>query len=337
MHRTLRGRPRCGLICPPTPAALRTPAARSARAPAAATSRASSATSTKPATRPPPTASSAPPRRAACAASSGRAAHGRRQGGALGPAAGADARAEGEPTRRRAVETTEEAYVDDTARGRAGLGARGPGRSSTRATRSPPGRLPVRRRARALARLGLRLLRLDLLRPARRRPARHPARLDRLHELGRARPRGDWVTIYANAGHAYMTVAGFRFDTSGPASAPAAAGAKRRGRARLPRPSPGGTLVIALLALTALGSFAGLLIGRWVAVVAVRRRVRRGRPDRRTRAGRGEGAGRRRAARRRAPAPRGGGAVRAALADAGAGPRAVQTSPRGRRPARTAP
>jgi hypothetical protein len=29
------------------------------------------------------------------------------------------------------------------------------------------------------------------------------------------RGRGDWVTIYANAGHAYMTVAGLRFDTSG--------------------------------------------------------------------------------------------------------------------------
>jgi cell wall-associated NlpC family hydrolase len=27
--------------------------------------------------------------------------------------------------------------------------------------------------------------------------------------------RGDWVTIYANGGHAYMTVAGIRFDTSG--------------------------------------------------------------------------------------------------------------------------
>jgi peptidoglycan hydrolase-like protein with peptidoglycan-binding domain len=28
------------------------------------------------------------------------------------------------------------------------------------------------------------------------------------------RGAGDWVTIYANAGHAYMTVAGLRFDTS---------------------------------------------------------------------------------------------------------------------------
>jgi cell wall-associated NlpC family hydrolase len=29
-----------------------------------------------------------------------------------------------------------------------------------------------------------------------------------------ARGKGDWVTVYANAGHAYMTVAGLRFDTS---------------------------------------------------------------------------------------------------------------------------
>jgi cell wall-associated NlpC family hydrolase len=28
------------------------------------------------------------------------------------------------------------------------------------------------------------------------------------------RGKGDWVSIYANAGHAYMTVAGLRFDTS---------------------------------------------------------------------------------------------------------------------------
>ena len=26
---------------------------------------------------------------------------------------------------------------------------------------------------------------------------------------------GQWITIYANGGHAYMTVAGLRFDTSG--------------------------------------------------------------------------------------------------------------------------
>jgi hypothetical protein len=35
-----------------------------------------------------------------------------------------------------------------------------------------------------------------------------------LAHFGRAGP-GRWVTIYANAGHAFMTVAGLRFDTSG--------------------------------------------------------------------------------------------------------------------------
>ena len=28
------------------------------------------------------------------------------------------------------------------------------------------------------------------------------------------RGKGEWVTVYANAGHAYMVVAGLRFDTS---------------------------------------------------------------------------------------------------------------------------
>jgi len=30
-----------------------------------------------------------------------------------------------------------------------------------------------------------------------------------------SRGKGDWITVYANAGHAYMTIAGLRFDTSG--------------------------------------------------------------------------------------------------------------------------
>ena len=33
------------------------------------------------------------------------------------------------------------------------------------------------------------------------------------------RGKGDWVSIYANAGHAWMMVAGLRFDTSGLSSA----------------------------------------------------------------------------------------------------------------------
>jgi hypothetical protein len=36
----------------------------------------------------------------------------------------------------------------------------------------------------------------------------------RLARFGKPGP-GKWVTIYANAGHAWMTVAGLRFDTSG--------------------------------------------------------------------------------------------------------------------------
>ena len=36
----------------------------------------------------------------------------------------------------------------------------------------------------------------------------------RLARFGRP-GAGRWVTIYANAGHAFMTVAGLRFDTSG--------------------------------------------------------------------------------------------------------------------------
>jgi cell wall-associated NlpC family hydrolase len=31
-----------------------------------------------------------------------------------------------------------------------------------------------------------------------------------------ARGRGAWITVYANGGHAYMVIAGLRFDTSGP-------------------------------------------------------------------------------------------------------------------------
>ena len=30
--------------------------------------------------------------------------------------------------------------------------------------------------------------------------------------------KGRWITVYANAGHAYAVIAGLRFDTSGDAS-----------------------------------------------------------------------------------------------------------------------
>ncbi len=39
-------------------------------------------------------------------------------------------------------------------------------------------------------------------------------RLVRLDALGSPR-RGPWITVYANGGHAYVVIAGLRFDTSG--------------------------------------------------------------------------------------------------------------------------
>jgi hypothetical protein len=49
-----------------------------------------------------------------------------------------------------------------------------------------------------------------------------------LARYGRAGP-GRWVTIYANAGHAWMTVAGLRFDTSGRAAGGSRWQARSRG------------------------------------------------------------------------------------------------------------
>jgi cell wall-associated NlpC family hydrolase len=46
---------------------------------------------------------------------------------------------------------------------------------------------------------------------------RSPLASGGLMSFGR-RGKGRWITIYANAGHAYMVVAGLRFDTSGRAS-----------------------------------------------------------------------------------------------------------------------
>ena len=43
--------------------------------------------------------------------------------------------------------------------------------------------------------------------------ARQPDALRPLHEVGRA-GKGRWISVFANGGHAYMTVAGLRFDTS---------------------------------------------------------------------------------------------------------------------------
>jgi hypothetical protein len=40
--------------------------------------------------------------------------------------------------------------------------------------------------------------------------------------------KGGWITVYANGGHAYMVIAGLRFDTSGPGQS----GPRWRGRQR---------------------------------------------------------------------------------------------------------
>ena len=92
-----------------------------------------------------------------------------------------------EPTRPRVPRHRGGVHRRERPGGRARLGARGgPGDHRGR-QRDRHEAVQVRRRPRPLDRLGLRLLRLDLLRPARRRAARHAARLHRLHELGRAR------------------------------------------------------------------------------------------------------------------------------------------------------
>jgi hypothetical protein len=44
---------------------------------------------------------------------------------------------------------------------------------------------------------------------------RRPRASGDLMRFGR-RGRGQWITVYANGGHAYMVIAGLRFDTSGP-------------------------------------------------------------------------------------------------------------------------
>jgi cell wall-associated NlpC family hydrolase len=44
---------------------------------------------------------------------------------------------------------------------------------------------------------------------------RRPRASGDLMRFGR-RGRGQWITVYANGGHAYIVIAGLRFDTSGP-------------------------------------------------------------------------------------------------------------------------
>ena len=61
----------------------------------------------------------------------------------------------------------------------------------------------------------LRLLRQRQLRAARRRPLKRPLHSSAFMSWGEA-GKGQWITVYTNPGHAYVVIAGLRFDTSGP-------------------------------------------------------------------------------------------------------------------------
>ena len=78
----------------------------------------------------------------------------------------------------------------------------------------------------------LRLLRRGQLRarPEGRRHPRLAARLRVTASAGATRGRGSWITVYTNAGHAYVVIAGLRFDTSIPTTAPAARAGRRTSR-----------------------------------------------------------------------------------------------------------
>ena len=78
----------------------------------------------------------------------------------------------------------------------------------------------------------LRLLGLRQLRAARRRAASSARCTRRAFMSWGEAGRGQWITVYTNPGHAYVVIAGLRFDTSGPGPArPALA----QGRALEPR------------------------------------------------------------------------------------------------------
>ena len=62
----------------------------------------------------------------------------------------------------------------------------------------------VRRRPRPVGGLRLRLLGLDVLRAARRRPAQQRARRPATSSPGARPGQGTWITIYGNSGHAFM-------------------------------------------------------------------------------------------------------------------------------------
>ena len=88
--------------------------------------------------------------------------------------------------------------------------------------------------------LRLRLLGLGLLRAARRRPARAPARLRRLLRLGRRRARASGSRSTRTSGHIYMVVAGLRFDTSGRSASGSRWQADMRSSGGYAGPPPGG-------------------------------------------------------------------------------------------------
>jgi len=57
------------------------------------------------------------------------------------------------------------------------------------------------------------LLGIDQLRARRRRARQRADGVGSVHDVGEPGP-GKWITIYANPGHMFMVVAGWRFDTT---------------------------------------------------------------------------------------------------------------------------
>ena len=66
----------------------------------------------------------------------------------------------------------------------------------------------------APARSRLRLLRIGVLCAPRRPLPALPAAVGRAHEVGPVPARARWITVYTSPSHAYVVIAGLRFDTS---------------------------------------------------------------------------------------------------------------------------
>ena len=139
--------------------------------------------------------------------------------------------------------TAGDAYVDDDGPGRRARvrADRGAG-DHRRGQQDRQQAVQVRRRPRALARRGLRLLGLGVLRAARRGPARLAARLRGFMSWGE-RGRGTWVTIYANAGPRVHGRGGPALRHQRPQGLRLALERNDAVVARLPRPASGGTLM----------------------------------------------------------------------------------------------